>query len=450
MTALLSFALIAVLTTRSALALTTFTPNCTLPDTSYNYVAAVNMRTILDIVWSSLSTLIACTYTVLHLNVPEQRGGRDPGVLGNLKWLFKGLAPSIKWAAIAFLAPDYYAISAVRQYFAAKRCLREIQRQLKDRTPGCNDFAMTHAWYVRMGGFAIKQNMSSKCPRVIHLTGSSFLALICGSNPSLSEHVQLPTEADINDRSKSDSFAKCLGLLQIMYYILSCLTRIATNLAVTHLEMGVFGAAACSLISWTLFWNKPRTINTAVILADFQQEIPKSIAEVIEADKETGLYTSVYTCTNNLIRDKSDPDIFRDCILDLAFMGLSVILGMFHIVATSFAFPSDTDRLLWTICAVLSWLYAYCTFNLFGSIQRASPVVGALMLFWPGFSFDKSSDQVAKRYMTFRNRDGLYHLVVAGFFLLRAILMFEMVRLLFYVPPGALVATWTSSLPHTG
>lgn len=57
-----------------------FNTTCTIPDRRYDYVQGPNTRGSLQIVWSCLATLIACTYTVLHLNVPEQRDGRDGGV----------------------------------------------------------------------------------------------------------------------------------------------------------------------------------------------------------------------------------------------------------------------------------------------------------------------------------------------------------------------------------
>lgn len=54
---------------------TSFDTNCTIPDQGYNYVQGPNTRGSLQIVWSCLATLIASTYTVLHLNMLPQRAG---------------------------------------------------------------------------------------------------------------------------------------------------------------------------------------------------------------------------------------------------------------------------------------------------------------------------------------------------------------------------------------
>jgi hypothetical protein len=73
---------------------TTFTPNCTSPDQLVNFVVSPEGRGTLDMLWSSLFTIIACTWTILHLNVPEQQDSRDPGWKGDLKWGLKGFGLS--------------------------------------------------------------------------------------------------------------------------------------------------------------------------------------------------------------------------------------------------------------------------------------------------------------------------------------------------------------------
>jgi hypothetical protein len=69
---------------------TTFArPNCTIPaEGLHSLVSAPYVRGTLDILWSCLATIIACTYTVLHLNIPKQRDDkdRDQGWKRDMKW----------------------------------------------------------------------------------------------------------------------------------------------------------------------------------------------------------------------------------------------------------------------------------------------------------------------------------------------------------------------------
>lgn len=41
-------------------------------------------QTVFDILWLCLFTIFACTWTMQHLNVPEQREGRNAGWKGNI------------------------------------------------------------------------------------------------------------------------------------------------------------------------------------------------------------------------------------------------------------------------------------------------------------------------------------------------------------------------------
>lgn len=54
-------------------AYTSFQPTCTIPNSTVNFVASPGMRGSLDILWSCLFTILACTWSIQHLNVPEQR-----------------------------------------------------------------------------------------------------------------------------------------------------------------------------------------------------------------------------------------------------------------------------------------------------------------------------------------------------------------------------------------
>ncbi len=71
-------------------------PNCILPAESVQFIAAPGIRSTLEILWASVASIIACTYSTLHLNVPEQRRGRDQGWTGDLKWAMKRIRTNAK------------------------------------------------------------------------------------------------------------------------------------------------------------------------------------------------------------------------------------------------------------------------------------------------------------------------------------------------------------------
>jgi hypothetical protein len=97
-----------------------FTPNCTVLEQSFNLVHSLAGRGTLDILWSSLFTIIACTWTVLHLNVPEQRGDKNPGWRGDIRWALKGILTKMKWMLITTLAPEFVLSLATANLIDAK------------------------------------------------------------------------------------------------------------------------------------------------------------------------------------------------------------------------------------------------------------------------------------------------------------------------------------------
>jgi hypothetical protein len=97
-----------------------FTPNCTKPEQSYNLVKSPSGRGTLNIFWSCIATIIACTWTVLHLNVPEKRSDRDSGWRGDIKWNMKGFWTKIKWMLVTMLAPELALTLAAANFMNAR------------------------------------------------------------------------------------------------------------------------------------------------------------------------------------------------------------------------------------------------------------------------------------------------------------------------------------------
>jgi hypothetical protein len=208
-------------------AFTSFETDCTLPRVSYNYLSAPNVRSTLDITWSSLATIIACTFTVLHLNVPDQRDGRDPGWTGDLKWWWKNIQPTLQWTAITIVAPEWYALNAINTFWAARGTRNSLRSMPRVQHPH-HDWTLVQAFYINMGGYAIRLpgRSASKIPQsaadergaLTHLGARSFCQI---SRQDMHDSDRLLSDADIADRSKSDALAKCLAVVQVLYFCTS-------------------------------------------------------------------------------------------------------------------------------------------------------------------------------------------------------------------------------------
>jgi len=82
-----------------------FASNCTLPPKGIGFVSAPEVRGTLDILWSCLATLVICTWSILHLNVPEQ--STPNGKLQKYTRSSVRLFHKIKWLFVNILAPEW-------------------------------------------------------------------------------------------------------------------------------------------------------------------------------------------------------------------------------------------------------------------------------------------------------------------------------------------------------
>lgn len=220
--------------------LNSFDKNCTLPSHSFNYVKGPNPRGSLQIVWSCLATLFACTYTILRLSIPKQRAGRNgrysrylrtwwkrvdhsiiratitttstayswseaactsPYLARTLRMLGskdnrrtrgyrwrKQLFFEIYWVLVSngerilgflltMLAPEGYAYYAVRQNLSANACKIEFE----GLRPNCHPphgWTMAHTYFAGMGGFVVHSNIGTPNPIITKLTAKSLLRLL--------------------------------------------------------------------------------------------------------------------------------------------------------------------------------------------------------------------------------------------------------------------------------
>ncbi|KIK53902.1 hypothetical protein GYMLUDRAFT_103216, partial [Collybiopsis luxurians FD-317 M1] len=92
-----------------------------------------NSRTLIQIVWSCISVLIACAWVSVHPNVP----GPDES-----SW--KVLQNRIGLMVIGLIAPELLVLWAARQWFAARKLVR-----------GYKGWTQSHAFFALMGGFTV-------------------------------------------------------------------------------------------------------------------------------------------------------------------------------------------------------------------------------------------------------------------------------------------------------
>lgn len=81
-----------------------FPPTCPLPPSPVNHVSSPPTRGTLDILWSCLSVLVFCTWSVQHLNIPPQI--RPVGKVQKLRLRVHLFFWKLKWMLVIVIAPE--------------------------------------------------------------------------------------------------------------------------------------------------------------------------------------------------------------------------------------------------------------------------------------------------------------------------------------------------------
>ena len=127
---------------------------------------------------------------------------------------------------------------------------------------------MTHGFFIIMGGFHLFKRSSEEThndDRCISEEDDEPLHPLEESGLlGYSESFTMPTEAEIDDRGKSNWLAKFLVLLQTSWFVMQCIARGIEHLPVTHLEIVTLAYAAMNFVIYVFWWNKPLNVNRPV------------------------------------------------------------------------------------------------------------------------------------------------------------------------------------------
>jgi hypothetical protein len=87
--------------------MTQFSPNCTLPLTIVNYADQPITRRTFDILWTCLTTIFLCTYSVQHPNVPVYEPTHSK------KAKIASISKQVGMMVFTLLAPEFLLLKAI-------------------------------------------------------------------------------------------------------------------------------------------------------------------------------------------------------------------------------------------------------------------------------------------------------------------------------------------------
>lgn len=473
-------------------AFTKFETECTRPNDTVNFVSSSPTRGTLDILWSSLFTIIACTWTVLHLNVPEQRDDRDPGFRGDIKWALKGAWTKAKWMIWTVLAPELIISKNMGDLKSVKELQEPFEALAKqDGVP----WSKTHSYFANMGGFVIRSfvpdrhpslvddqthesntepfgqsgieldntifgnnqansallgnggstssgHEASGVPAVYYLTGWDLLEL---RKKNILDRLPYITKAEINDRSKTDSLLRSLAIIQISWTAIQVLTRAIRHLAIAQLEIAVLAFSVCAIIIYGLNWEKPQSVQVPLTILAYKGDVPQSVQLQLEETRTliTGdAFLSGFALFFILPFKEGEASSSSSPIPNHASMANSDNAAVLESIGLFLG------GCLFSAIHIAAWSFSFPT-PIEQTLWRVASIISCTVPLLSG---------TIMLMMVFNNNfiisildiTGviLMFISVAVYILARLFLIVEIFRTLFFLPPSAYVTTWATNIPH--
>ena len=199
------------------------------------WVDQPNYRGTFDIILSCLFVLLTCTWAVLHVNLPAQT---DTFLT---TWLRK-----FRWAVLAVFAPEIVTLFAACQWSSARSSVRSMHEL------GASHWTIVHGFYADSGGFIL--HTPDMPPFPVDTRALQYLIE--------NRYLEVPEikKDDIQDRSKTDKFAKTVAVVQSGWMIAQCIGRLVQSLDTTPLELVTVAFTVCTVASYFSWMEKPLDI----------------------------------------------------------------------------------------------------------------------------------------------------------------------------------------------
>ncbi|KAJ2978978.1 hypothetical protein NUW58_g7325 [Xylaria curta] len=341
--------------------------------TAVGWQMSPGRRGTLTIIENCVFTIIACTWSIQHLNIPG---------LGESRW--RTLLRKCKWTVFTLFFPEFLMAHAILEFVMAIEGMRLLDKEwrLGDNPPwfyrylrrspkSYNDmegrhatqsaekqdvkWTITHCYFANMGGFYIRYPTGPDSPSKNNL-------LAANNFIKYWTRIGIPdlAEEDLTDKSETDFFTKALAVLQITQLILSLIVRKVQHLDFSQLEALTLAFAICGALTYVCSWYKPQNVKRPIqVFLRPDQEFPREIQrrpfdslwEILSnSDLLDGKEALERIPNDNIPKAKPHETHYALYVLTALTAGF----GSIHAVAWNFEFPTFIERLLWRVATVVS------------------------------------------------------------------------------------------------
>ncbi|KAI0403407.1 hypothetical protein F4802DRAFT_572072 [Xylaria palmicola] len=349
----------------------------TMEDISVGWQASPGQRGTIAIIENCLFTIFACTWTIQHLNVPRLDEGWWPALLHKCKWTM-----------FALFFPEFLMARAIVEFATAVEDMRlldkkgllddnppwfyqqlwKCSRKLGDEETGANEsssvpkdvngpevkWSFTHCYFANMGGFIVRSEADSS-HKYYSLTARHFV--------NNWEHIKIPrlSEEDIQDKSKTDLFARLTAIFQIGQLVLSLIVRQVRRFAFSQLETLTLAFAIFGVLTYLCSWYKPQNVKRPIKISlhpsgeglrrGVQNHTVDSLWRIVINSRARNDAWSLDRIPNDSVpRARQNETHYALWVL----AALTAAFGSIHAISWNSEFPTFAEQLLWRVATLIS------------------------------------------------------------------------------------------------
>ncbi|KAG2123635.1 hypothetical protein BD769DRAFT_1469617 [Suillus cothurnatus] len=402
-------------------------------------------RTLWDIIWSCAATIFACTWTIVHPNIPGMYEGRI-AVCSHRLFIM----------VLALIAPELMITWAILQFLSA----REATKAFNDAFGAQARSDHPESTVELLSGFAPSDGRTSPHPSTAYISGRDFGG--CGKPRATLTPEELmrfiyegsldvPDIEEAEIESRGDGLSKGIAVLQLWWFVLQLVARYIRHLPITLLEVDTLAIVSLACIAYCLWWKKPKDIQRPHHVHWKATAPPPSALYYEKANQEFALNSwhdyliipsyplkslmgIAVTISPRVVRErripslggyKDNPHDYKQVITLLSGFFSAVVYGGAHFLGWNYLFQWHMEQMLWRAVSI---------FMISASVSL--PIFGCLI----SLRILLSDSWVTK-----------FALVTIAFIYIatRVIVIVLITLSLRSLPPGAYdTVAWTTFIPH--
>ncbi|KAL4756012.1 uncharacterized protein BDW70DRAFT_166870 [Aspergillus foveolatus] len=342
-----------------------------------------NSRSSWDIVWTCLTTIFTCTWTVLHQGVPARNKSQALITAAKL-WNF----------VFNFLAPEAIALSATEDLWRVRslrdRCnaaqessdrkTHEPDSWLYSRTKplveaqnvnGLDlyaprmEWSLPQCWVVQMGGLTLE----TEDEWIFYVLRDQ---ICCFIEAGIIKSCEF-TDQEIENRAKADALAKAFTVCQSLWVTVNIIGRAQYGLSITPFEFMTLAYIVCAILLYAVWWDKPQdmTVPISIRVPYTRSSLPQEIRSLTDACPRRWMHrrvipprqsvggsilsmgkkieTAAVDMPNQINRSWRGFSLRDETIVNTVAVFHGLLFCGVHVGAWNFAFPTSAEMIAWRV-----------------------------------------------------------------------------------------------------